>query len=322
MSGAHVENDRNAVLSSTASLAVIIVSWNVREHLDRCLRSLRVTLEEDGVDAQVWVIDNASTDGSADLVREHHPWVHLEASERNLGYVRGNNLALDRLLGAVQYLWLLNPDTIVNPGDVRALVAFMDEHPRAGLAGPVLLNVDGSLQECAFRFPGLSQALFALGQMPNRLYHTALNGRYPTERYTQSEPSRIDHPLGAAMIARADAVRAVGLLDERFFMYCEEIDWAWRMRKAGWESWIVPAVRITHVGGASTQQARPETTAHLWESRARLYRKHRSRLTCWLTGLAVRRVFSRRLQHGEEPAWAAASTRVLRAWEVPDRGGP
>jgi N-acetylglucosaminyl-diphospho-decaprenol L-rhamnosyltransferase len=316
MNGACFENAHDTAVSATADLAVIIVSWNVREHLDRCLHSLRRALDEDNVEAQVWVIDNASSDGSAALVRERHPWAHLEASEHNLGFVGGNNLAMKQLLGTARYLWLLNPDTLVHPGDVSALLAFMDEHPRAGLAGPVLLNVDGSLQECAFRFPGLSQALFALGLMPNRLYYSALNGRYPTERYTHSQPSRIDHPLGAAMLARADAVRAVGLLDERFFMYCEEIDWAWRMHKAGWENWLVPAARITHVGGASSRQARPETTAYLWESRARLYGKHRNPVTRRLTGLAVRRVFSRRLRQMEEPAWRAAHERILRAWET------
>jgi N-acetylglucosaminyl-diphospho-decaprenol L-rhamnosyltransferase len=316
LNGEHVVNASDKAVSPTTDLAVIIVSWNVREHLDRCLHSLRLALQADTMDAQVWVVDNASTDGSAGMVRDHHPWVHLETAESNLGYVRGNNLAITHLLGDARYIWLLNPDTLVNPGDAKALVEFMDAHPRAGLVGPVLLNLDGSLQECVFRFPGLSQALFALGLMPNRLYHTALNGRYPAGRYTQRAPSRIDHPLGAAMMARADAVRTVGLLDDRFFMYCEEIDWAWRMHKAGWESWLVPASRITHVGGASSQQARPETTAYLWESRARLYSKHKDPLTRWLTQIAVRRVFSQRLQQAEDPVWAAAYTRILEAWHA------
>jgi N-acetylglucosaminyl-diphospho-decaprenol L-rhamnosyltransferase len=319
MTGTHTGTNSSVTVSSTADLAVIIVSWNVREHLVRCLDSLRLTLEADALNAQVWVIDNASADGSAGLVRERYPWVHLEAGQSNAGYVKGNNLALARLLDAARYLWLLNPDTIVKPGDVRALVTFMDEHPRAGLAGPVLLNPDGSLQECAFRFPGLSQALFALGLLPNRLYYTSLNGRYPPERYAQAKPMRIDHPLGAAMMARAAAVREVGFLDDQFFMYCEEIDWAWRMHKAGWESWLVPAARIVHVGGASSRQARPETTAYLWESRARLYRKHRDPLTRWLAGLAVRRVFGRRQREVEDPSWATAYGRILRAWGAEGR---
>lgn len=296
-------------------LVVIIVSWNVREHLDRCLTSLQQALHADQVEARVWVVDNHSGDGSAELVRERHPWVHLEASDRNLGYVEANNLVLQPYEDAARYFWLLNPDTIVAPGSIKTLLDFMEAHPRAGLVGPKLLNPDGSLQECAFRFPGLTQALFSLDLMPTRLYYTSLNGRYPRERYARGAPFPIGHPLGAAMLARADAVGAVGPLDAGFFMYCEEIDWAWRMHKAGWESWLVPAAEIVHVGGASSQQARPETTAYLWESRARLYRKHCDGITRRLTALAVRRVFGRRLARAETPAWAEAYRRIVAAWQ-------
>ena len=303
-----------SALSVGPDLAIIIVTWNVRHHLARCLDSLRHACLQDGVEAAVWVVDNASTDDTLQLVRDAYPWVHLITNDDNLGYVAANNLAIDLVLARAPWLWLLNPDTVVPPGAIRKLLDFTADHPRAGLVGPKLLNPDGTLQECAFRFPGLSQAFFSLGLMPPRLYYTALNGRYPREAFSQTTPFRIDHPLGAAMLVRSTAVREVGALDPGFFMYCEEIDWAWRLNDAGWECWLVPDAEVLHVGGASSQQAKPETTRYLWESRAHLYRKHRSRATRSIVGLAVRTVFARRRHQTENPAWIAAYDAILRAW--------
>lgn len=295
-------------------LAIIIVSWNVRDHLDRCLASLRGALTSDGVDASVLVIDNASSDGTVEAVRARHPWVQIESSRDNLGFVRANNLGLDLTQGTADAYWLLNPDTLVPTGTVGRLIGFLRTHHNAGLVGPKLLNSDGSLQECAFRYPGLAQILFALDQMPDRLYFTRLNGRYPRRLYEQTSAFAIDHPLGAAMMASAAAVADVGPLDPSFFMYCEEIDWAWRMRKAGWTHWLIPDVTVTHVGGASTQQARPETTCYLWTSRARLYRKHRGPVTRALARAAVLRVFASRKGTTADPAWVKAYEGILGAW--------
>lgn len=296
------------------SLAVIIVSWNVAALLDRCLTTLREELARSDVAATVWVVDNASTDGSADLVRDHHAWVRLETPGENLGFVRGNNLILDRLLreGLPDFVWLLNPDTEVRPGAVTALLHCLAEHPCAGLCGPRLLNPDSSLQQSAFRFPGLFQPLCDLGWLPARFYETPLNGRYPRAQYAGRQPFRVDHPLGAALMARGAAVAQVGPLDPEFFMYCEEIDWAWRMRQAGWEAWLAPAATVVHHGGASTGQARPATMAYLWVSRARLYRKYRGPLTRALVGWAVRRTFARR--SATSPEWAAAYRQIVNAW--------
>lgn len=300
-------------METQARLAVIIVSWNVRELLERCLTALRADLQHSGLASAVYVVDNASTDGSADAVRERYPWVELVAAEENLGFVRGNNLILDRLRSdPPELLWLLNPDTEVQPGCTETLARFFTAHPHAGMAGPRLLNADGSLQHSAFRFPGLAQPLADLGLLPPRLYETRLNGRYPRQCYDAGQPFRIDHPLGAAMMVRGDAFAQVGGLDERFFMYCEEIDWAWRIHKAGWDVWLVPEAQVVHFGGASAGQARAETTAHLWESRARLYHKHRGALTRAVVGTLVRRHFSR--QTPATPEWAAAYHRILSAW--------
>lgn len=298
------------------TLAVIIVSWNVRDLLDRCLQTLQQDLARTATDARVWVVDNASEDGSAALVQERHPWVTLELPGENIGFVRGNNRILDRFCvgNTPDFVWLLNPDTQIQPGATQALLNAFTALPRAGLIGPRLHNPDGSLQHSAFRFPGLFQPLMDLGMLPLRFYESRLNGRYPPKDYARHAPFRVDYPLGAAMMARGIALKEVGPLDEAFFMYCEEIDWAWRMKKAGWQTWLAPQANITHYGGASTSQARPQTTAHLWQSRARLYGKHRRGVLRALVGAAVRLHFQRALSQKAEPEWRLAFERILQAW--------
>ncbi len=303
------------------TLAVAIVSWNVKKLLDDCLLSLREELRRTNIHAQVWVVDNASADGSAEMVRERHPWIHLHISAENLGFVRGNNLILECLQQQetetsfrADFVWLLNPDTTVQPGALPTLLRFFEAHPRAGLIGPQLLNPDGSGQTSAFRFPDVLQPLFDLGWLPQRFYYSRFNGRYPEDNANE-HPFRIDHPLGAAMLVRGAAIQQVGLLDPQFFMYCEEIDWAWRMRKAGWETWLIPEAKVIHYGGASTNQARPATTAYLWESRAKLYRKHRDPLTRALVSAVVRRAFSKKAADAPTDEWRAAYTKIVTAWE-------
>jgi N-acetylglucosaminyl-diphospho-decaprenol L-rhamnosyltransferase len=300
------------------SLSVVIVSWNVSDLLDRCLTSLRSELERAQVRASVWVLDNGSEDETPEIVQSVHPWVNLIRSDENLGFVEGNNRVMRRLLDGDEvptYIWLLNPDTRVHPYAVERLIGFMNSHPRAGLAGPKLLNADGSLQMCAFRFPGVIQPLFDLHLMPERFYYSRFNGRYPRNWFDQKAPFRIDHPLGAAMFARAQAIRDVGLLDSQFFMYCEEVDWAWRMRNAGWSVWLVPEAEVTHIGGASTDQALPQTTRYLWQSRAKLYAKHRSLIVRSVVGHIVQRVFEARLAEADEPAWRQAYEAIIEAWK-------
>ncbi|MCX7938429.1 MAG: glycosyltransferase family 2 protein, partial [Thermoflexales bacterium] len=256
----------------SARLAVIIVTWNVRSLLEACLRSLIAALGD--TQARIIVVDNASTDGTPQWVRAAFPQVHLIANTENLGYARANNQALRAVLEEeARFAWLLNPDTIVHPGAPQALLRFMEMHPRCGLCGPKLLNPDGSLQHSAFALPGLMQLLLETQPWLWRFRDTWLDGRYAPQRY-KGAPFRVGHPLGAAMLARIDAVRAVGLLDEQFEMYCEEIDWAVRMQRAGWEVWCVPEAVATHYGGASSKQASARAERLKWQSRQRYYRKH------------------------------------------------
>jgi N-acetylglucosaminyl-diphospho-decaprenol L-rhamnosyltransferase len=299
-------------------LAVVIVSWNVRDLLASCLRSLVADLERSQLAASVWVVDNASSDGTPEMVAASFPDVRLIASKTNLGFAGGSNLALRELLDSrerrPEYFWLLNPDTEVLSGASQALVSALEARPEVGVAGARLQYADGSLQQSAFRFPGLVQLLFELFPVPGQLYNSVLNGRYSRRRYDGERPFRVHHPLGASMMVRAEAAAQVGLMDEGYRLYCEEIDWCWRMRRAGWKAICVPTARVIHHSGKSTGQATAESFVWLWTSRARLYACLHGELKRRVAAALVRaRICS--MGPGKGQDGEAARREVLRAWE-------
>jgi N-acetylglucosaminyl-diphospho-decaprenol L-rhamnosyltransferase len=272
------------------SIGVVIVSFNTRDLLRECLVSLcGCTLP-----LRVVVVENASCDGSAALVRECFPHVELIELEKNVGFAAGTNIGIRRVMGyelrvlssenspnsKLDYVLLLNPDTVVHSGAIEALAGFLDAHPRVGAVGPRLLSNDGTVQSAAFRFPTLLMTaldLFPPGEaLPGRLYHSWWHGRYPHEQRAEA-PFAIDHPLGACILTRRAAIEQIGGLDEQFFMYAEEVDWCYRLRRAGWSIWQEPGARVTHMGGAATSQFRTKMLIALYESRLRFFRKHYSR---------------------------------------------
>jgi hypothetical protein len=301
-------------------LTVVIVSWNVRELLASCLRSLFRDLGHSAPDASVWVVDNASTDGTPEMVAESFPQVDLIVSDENLGFAAGNNRVLKETLrdpapaDGDSIFWLLNPDTEVQSGATAALLNALEAGPRAAIVGAKLLYPDGSFQHGAFRFPGLMQLAFELFPMPEQLYETRLNGRYPRRLYADEAPFLIDHPLGASMMVRDGAIREVGLLDEGYRMYCEEIDWCWRMRKAGWRAYCAPAAEVVHHAGQSTSQVPVASFRNLWISRARLYARHHGPLTWRLARTMVRIGMERRMESGSREMVRACRD-VIHAWE-------
>lgn len=274
-------------------LAIVIVSWNVRELLEACLTSVYESLESSNLRGEVWVVDNASTDGSAEMVWERFPQARLIANETNAGFAAANNQAL-RAMGFPSaesrdlpgYVLLLNPDTEVVGDALFTMVYFLDGNPQAGVAGARLLYPDGRLQHSAFAFPTLAQAFFDFFPLHHRLLNSRLNGRYPYKLYQRGEPLPVDHPLGAALMARREAIQQVGLLDERFFIYCEEIDWCMRMKKADWGIYCVPRAEVVHHEARSTGQVRGRMFVALWRSRYLLFEKHYGRFYQW----AVRRI--------------------------------
>lgn len=266
---------RRATAVGGLDVAVVIVSWNVRDLLENCLRSVYTELRRARLQGAVWVVDNASTDGTPDFVDTLFPTVNLIANRHNPGFGAANNQGMEAAGGSnPRYYFLLNPDTVLRPNSIKNMVAWMDRAPDVGMAGARLIYGSGRFQHSAFAFPGINQLLFEFLPLPARLYETRLNGRYPRAMYEANHaPFRVDHPLGAAMMVRREVVDATGGFDEAFHMYCEEIDWAWRIRQAGWEIFTVPSAEIIHYGGESTAQIRAQSVVHLWESRARFYKR-------------------------------------------------
>lgn len=261
-------------------LAVIIVTWNVRDLVIDALRTLLDDLATSGLEAQVIVVDSASHDGTPEAVRQHFPQVDLIACADNPGFAAANNRAL-RQLGFGQSgpdlpraVFLLNPDTLTQPGAARRLFDVLMGDPHVGLVGARLTYGDGSFQHSAFHFPGLRQLWVEFFPTPGRFIEGTFNGRYPRRLYASPEPFPVDCVLGATMLLRREVIEQTGLFDEQFFMYCEEIDWAWRICEAGWDVRCVPAAHVVHLAGQSTGQVRPQSIINLWQSRLRLFHKH------------------------------------------------
>ena len=285
-------------------LTAVVVSYNTRELLRRCLISVYRAAAADGLWVEAVVVDNASSDGSADMVAEEFPEAVLVAGERNLGFAAASNIGLSRGLG--RQLLLLNPDTEVKPGALRALLDFLDQHPRVACVGPSLLYGDGSPQHSVFRFPSVTMQFLDLFPLHHRLLGTRLNGRYPLGR---REPFPVDHPLGACMLLRREALAHIGLLDEGYFMYCEEVDWCWRAKKAGWQVYCVPRAVVVHHAAQSTRQFAEAMFVQLYRSRFRMFEKH---YPPWrrAAARAVIRLGLARLALAD--AWAAARGRLPR----------
>lgn len=245
----------------------------------------------DQLAVEIIVVDNASDDGSVKMVQDEFPNVRLIANETNVGFAAATNQGVRASSG--RHVLLLNPDTEVLDNALVRLVGFLDHHLDYAVAGAGLVYPNGSFQHSAFRFPGVVQCFFDFFPIHHRLTDSRLNGRYPRAGYERGQPFDVDHPLGACLVVRREAIDQVGLLDEDFFMYCEEIDWCWRMREAGWKIACVPAARVVHHAGASTRQFRDQMFVALWRSRFRLFEKHvaplRRRLIRWIVQLGTQR---------------------------------
>ena len=302
--------------------AIIIVSWNVRELLHGCLTSVHQSLTDSAhhgfnLTADIWVVDNHSSDGTPEMVRDQFSDVRLIANSENQGFAAANNQAIAEalLLPGIRHFLLLNPDTVVRGRALEVLVDFMDQSPGAGMAGARLVFGDSTFQHSAFGFPGLAQIALDLFAFPPRLHETRLNGRYPRSRYAaDAPPFSVAHPLGAAMIVRREVVETIGSMDQSYFMYCEEIDWAMRIKSAGWKIFCVPAAEIVHYGGQSASQIEALSYVNLWRSRLRLYQKHYPALKVRLAGQLVRAAMRARLRRTVSPDLQAAYAQVAKIW--------
>jgi GT2 family glycosyltransferase len=247
-------------------LSVIIVSWNTKEYLLPCAASV---LETTGrIPTEVIVIDNHSRDGSGPEVKKAFPGVHLIANEKNLGFARATNHGLKGSRG--RYLLLLNPDTRVKEGAIERLFSFMETHSEVGASGGQLLNGDGSKQNSVANFPSLATEL-----LNKSLLRWMFPKRFPGKEKNSSEPIEVDSVIGACMIVRREAMRQVGLLDDSYFLFLEETDWCYRMKKAGWKVYHLPQAEIYHFQGKSAQKDRRRAKLEYYRSRYLFFKKHR-----------------------------------------------
>ncbi|MFQ6057935.1 MAG: glycosyltransferase family 2 protein [Anaerolineae bacterium] len=289
-------------------LSVIIVNYNTRDRLRGCLRS--VYASQGDFSYEVWVVDNASTDGSAAMVREEFPQVRLIESPINGGYAYANNLGL-RAAGfmplgdeaplsathspvphpsspATRYALLLNPDTVLPPQALADMLAFMGTHPEAGAAGPKLVLADGSLDlACRRSFPTPEVSFYRLVGLSRLFPKSRRFARYNLTYLDPDEVAEVDSVVGAFMMVRGQAIQQVGLLDERFFLYGEDLDWALRLKRAGWKVYYNPQVTVLHYKREASKHS-PRARYEFYRAMYLFYRKHYAAQTpFWLHWLIL-----------------------------------
>lgn len=267
----------------SAELSIIIVSWNTREILEATLSRLPAATE--GLDWEVLVVDNASSDGSAEMVAKDFPNIELIRNTTNEGFGRACNRGLEASSG--RWLLMLNADTALTKSTLDSMIEFMQQHPDAGVCGPRLNRADGQPQ--AFAFGGDPTLWYLLKRNWNRVLF-----RRPLHDWAEPETRCVDWVTGACMLVRKEAAEKVGGFDPKIFLYFEDNDWCLRMRKAGWHVYHFPRVSITHGGGRSASQ-NPDGPRHYRKSLAYFHAKHYGVLSCLiLTGcLFVDGVFRR-----------------------------
>jgi GT2 family glycosyltransferase len=260
-------------------LSIIIVSWNTSDLLAKCLAS--IYSHPPGCQFEVLIVDNNSTDNSVEMVRQQFPQVILFPNKHNIGFAPANNQAIRQSSG--QYTLLLNPDTEVHAGTLETLVNFLDENSAVGAVGPLTLNPDSSLQTSCYPLPTLAREFW-------RLFH--LDKFYPYGSYNMSKWDRntkrqVDALLGACLMVRKTIMDEIGLLDEDYFIYSEEIDLCYRVQKAGWTLYWVPQAQIIHYGGQSTKQVAAEMFLRLYQGKVLYFQKHYSWLTVQLYKIII-----------------------------------
>jgi N-acetylglucosaminyl-diphospho-decaprenol L-rhamnosyltransferase len=269
-------------------LAVVVTSHNTRDLLRGCLQSLHASQGVEELD--IWVVDDVSTDGSADMVRAEFPAAHLIETGANVGFSGSNNLALREILRAPRpprLVLLLNADTVVPPGALREMVDLFDRYPAVGAAGPRLHLADGKLDwACKRGFPSPAASLYHLTRLGSLFPRSRRFGRYRLTYLDERAVADVDSVVGAFMMVRLEVVAQVGLLDERFFMYGEDLDWAFRIKQAGWRVLYNGQVDVLHLKKQSTRQNRRAQRA-FYESMLIFFRKHYARSTPWPARVAI-----------------------------------
>lgn len=265
-------------------VSIIIVSWNTRDLLRNCLRSIQQQTVHHSF--EVFVVDNASRDGSAAMVRDQFPAVHLIANSDNRGFAAANNQAIREARG--RYVLLLNPDTIILDRAIERSVTFADVHPDTAVVGCQVWSDDNTVQRTGFAFPGPVNLILALSGLSRLLPRSKLFGRPELGWWNRDTETDLEVVSGMFMLVRRTAIEQVGLLDEDYFVYAEEADWCFRFAKAGWRRRFTPAARILHLdgGGKSSGQVSARMYVQLQKSLLIYFRKNLG-ASAWVAGRMI-----------------------------------
>jgi GT2 family glycosyltransferase len=261
-------------------VSIVIVNWNTRDLLKDCLESILAPRRGGDADssrsssllAETIVVDNASEDGSAEMVAARFPEARLIASLENLGWAKGNNVGARAATG--RYIFLLNPDTVLKPDSVEILARFMDGHPDAGACAPKLLNPDGTTQRSIRRFPEPSSMVWEILGFGKLFPRSRRFGAYRMTDFDYDRTAEVEQPMGAALFIRREAWGGAGEIDERFPIFFNDVDWCYRAVQEGWKIYFVPDSEIVHLGGSGTGQVKPRMIVESHRSFARYYDKH------------------------------------------------
>ncbi len=274
-------------------VSVAVVNWNTQDILHDCLRSIYEQCGE--IDLEVIVIDNASTDGSVEMVKKDFPQVTLIENSKNRGFAAANNQGIDISKG--RYVLLLNSDTVVLDNALAKTVAFADSHPEAAVVGCRVLNPGRTLQPTCFMFPSILNMLLSSTYLYKLFPKNKFFGRERMTWWDRNDIREVDVVTGCFMLVRQDAIKKVGSMDEQFFMYGEETDWCYRFKQAGWKVMFTPVCEIIHLGGQSSRQKRSKMILQLRGSILLFMKKNKSFLTYALACLLVALFFFLRVPY-------------------------
>ena len=268
-----------ATQKSVQTISIVIVNWNTRDLLQKCLASIDSSFPQSAL--EVWVVDNASTDKSCEMVKQLFPTVNLIENDQNIGFAQANNQAIRS--SNAQFVLLLNPDTELMPGALEKMLQFLQNHPKVGAVGPRVLNPDQTLQTSCYPVPTLLREFW-------RLFHLdkiRVFGVYDMENWDTQTNRRVEVLLGACILIRKEALDSVGLLSEDYFMYTEEVDICYRLGQKQWEIFWIPDAKIIHYGGQSTSQVSRQMFIHLYLSKVQFFDKNYGHVSAFLYRLIL-----------------------------------
>jgi hypothetical protein len=266
-------------------VSIIIVNWNARDILKNCLIS--VYEQSSGFIYEVIVVDNASNDGSANMVKNEFPEVILLQNDENKGFAAANNQGIAIARG--RYILLLNSDTVILDNAISKTITFADNHPETAVVGCKVLNPDKTLQQTCFMFPSLLNMFLSSTYLYKLFPKSRFFGREQMTWWNRDDVREVDVVTGCFMLVRKEAIDDIGIMDERFFMYGEETDWCYRFKQAGWKVIFAPVGQIIHFGGVSSSKMAAGKTLQLRGAILQFMAKHHSKavyvLACILTGV-------------------------------------